>query len=188
MNKKPNIFRIIIVLACLLSFVGLLLPYESATKEYKEELQKNPEQINVAGTELTNKDAINISIIENFKVYFAALDSLKNSELNDTGLGGAVIEGELIFNIVLIVILIASSVLVLLFAIFNRRVLSIIFSLLLLGSSLLMNGDIVARGVVPSSKYAIGISYYLYPVMAIIMIVSTIVLIIKEKKTINQQL
>lgn len=98
--------------------------------------------------------------------------------------GGAVIEGELIFNIVLI----ASSVLVLLFAIFNRRVLSIIFSLLLLGSSLLMNGDIVARGVVPSSKYAIGISYYLYPVMAIIMIVSTIVLIIKEKKTINQQL
>ena len=185
MNKKLNIFKIIIVLACLLSFVGLLLPYESATKEYKEELQKNPEQINVAGTDITNKDAINISIIENFKLYTSTLDSLKNSELTDTGLGGAVVEGELIFNIVLIVILIVSSVLVLLFAIFNRRVLSIIFSLLLLGSSLLMNGDIVSRGVIPSSRYAIGISYYIYPVVAIVMIVSTIALIVKNKKEKN---
>lgn len=185
MNKKLNIFKIIIVVACLLSFIGLILPYESSTKEYKEELQKNPEEINVAGTEITNKDAIDISIIENFKVYSFGLDSLKNSGLNDTGFGGSVMEGELVFNMVLIVILIVSSVLVLLFAIFNKRVLSILFSLVLLGSSLLMNGDIVARGVLPSNRYTFGISYYLYPVMAVVMIISTIVLIVKNKKAKN---
>ena len=55
--------------------------------------------------------------------------------------------------------------------------------MLLLGSSLLMNYDIVDRGVIPSTQYTYGISYYLYPIMAIVIIVSVIILIVKNKKS-----
>ncbi len=184
--KKINVFKLIIVCACLLSFVGLILPYESSTKDYREDLQKYPDTINVQGVNLTNKDVINISIIENLRVYTYGLDTINNGDASSLGLAGSAVKGEFIINIVLIIVIIVSTVLVLLFAIFNRRVLSIIFSLLLLGSSLLMNFDIVSRGVMPSSRYTYGISYYLYPIMAILMIIVTIVLIVKNKKEKNK--
>ena len=175
-EKKVNIFKIVIIVACVILFVGLLLPYETSTEEYKEQLQENPEAINVKEVNLTNKDAINISIIENFKIYSYGMN---NSN------GNSWLAGESTINFILTIVLIVSVILVLLFTIFNKRILSIIFGILLLGSSLLMNYDIVNRGVIPSTKYTYGISYYLYPIMAIVILVSIVILIVKNRKKVK---
>lgn len=175
-EKKVNIFKIVIIVACVILFVGLLLPYETSTEEYKEQLQENPEAINVKEVNLTNKDAINISIIENFKIYSYGMN---NSN------GNSWLAGESTINFILTIVLIVSVILVLLFTIFNKRILSIIFGILLLGSSLLMNYDIVDRGVIPSTKYTYGISYYLYPIMAIVILVSIVILIVKNRKKVK---
>ena len=45
-----------------------------------------------------------------------------------------------------------------------------------------MNYDIVDRGVIPSSQYTYGIAYYLYPIMAVVILVSVIILIVKNRK------
>ena len=172
-EKKFDIFKMVIIIACVISFIGLLLPYESSIGEYKEYLQENPDTMNVKEVNLTNKDVVDISMVENFKIYSYAMN---NSE------GNSWLAGESTINFVLTIVLIASIVLVLLFTLFNKRILSMIFGMLLLGSSLLMNYDIVDRGVIPSTQYTYGISYYLYPIMAIVIIVSVIILIVKNKK------
>lgn len=171
--KKFNIFKIIIIIACLILFIGLILPYESAIGEHKEYLEKNPDKMNIKEVNITNKDAVDISIIENFRVYSYGMNN---------NAGNSWIAQESTINFVLTIVLIASSILVLLFTLFNKRVLSIIFDILLFGSSIMMNFDIVSRGVIPSDKYTYGISYYLYPVLAVIILVATIVLIVKNKK------
>ena len=172
-EKKFNILKLIIIITCVIGFIGVILPYESSIGEYKEYLQKYPETMNLKEVNLTNKDVVNISILENFKVYSYVMN---NSE------GNSWLAGESIINFILTIVLIGSIILVLLFTSFNKRVLSIIFALLLLGSSLLMNYDIVDRGVIPSTKYTYGISYYIYPIIAVVIIVSSIILIVKNKK------
>ena len=129
--------------------------------------------MNVEEVNLTNKDAINISMMENFKVYSYAMN---NSE------GNSWLSGEATINFILTIVLIVSIILTLIFTLFNKRILGIIFGLLILGSSLLMNYDIVDRGVIPSSQYTYGIAYYLYPIMAVIILVSVVILIVKNRK------
>lgn len=154
-----------------------MLPYQASTKEYKEYLQENPDAMNVEEVNLTNKDAINISMMENFKVYSYAMN---NSE------GNSWLSGEATINFILTIVLIVSIILTLIFTLFNKRILGIIFGLLILGSSLLMNYDIVDRGVIPSSQYTYGIAYYLYPIMAVIILVSVVILIVKIERKPNK--
>ena len=172
-EKNFNIYKIVIIVACLISFIGLLLPYEKSIGEHKEYLQKNSSSMYVSEIQLTNKDAINISLFENLKLYSYAMNHNE---------GSSFIAGEATINFVLTIVLIASIALIILFTLLNKRILSIIFNILLLGSSLLMNYDIVSRGVIPSSKYTYGISYYLFPIMAVIIFISIVLLIVKRKK------
>ena len=76
-EKKFNIIKLVIIIACAILFIGLILPYESAIGEHKEYLQKNPDTMNVKEINLTNKDAINVSIIENFKVYSYGMKEIR---------------------------------------------------------------------------------------------------------------
>ncbi|MDR0978525.1 MAG: hypothetical protein LBL91_01050 [Lachnospiraceae bacterium] len=170
--KKIDIFKMIIILMCVISFIGLLLPYQKSIGEYREYLQENPDRFNVKEVDITNEDAIDVTIIENFKVYSYAM----NDDQSDF------IRGTSIINVMLIIILVASTAFILIFILRNKKILSIIFSILLLGSSLLMNADIVDRGVMPSSRYTYGISYYLYPIAAVVMLISIIITIVKDRK------
>jgi len=40
-EKKFNIIKLIIIIACVILFIGLILPYQSAIGEYKEYLQNS---------------------------------------------------------------------------------------------------------------------------------------------------
>ena len=52
-EKKFNIIKLVIIIACAILFIGLILPYESAIGEHKEYLQKNPDTMNVKEINLT---------------------------------------------------------------------------------------------------------------------------------------
>lgn len=170
---KNNYLKLIILVLSIVAFGGLFLPYERSIGEYREKLQKYPDIINIQEVNFKNSDVVDISIMENFKVYQYAL---KNNNSNDW------IYGESLINIILTITLIVSTILVLIFAIFNKRVLTIIFDVILAISSLAMNYDIVSRGVIPSSKYTYGIAYYLYIIIAVIILICSIILIIKRKR------
>lgn len=174
--KKIDVTKIIVIIAGIIALVGLFLPYEKSTKEYRKELKKQPEVMNIEEIKFTNKDAMDISIIENFKIYNYSMN-------HDIGVGNA--KEIALVNVIITVILVVSIILVLLFAILNKKIATIIFGILLAISSLAMNFDIVDRGVIPSSRYTYGIAYYLYIVLAIIIVVSTIISMIKNKKQID---
>ena len=98
---------------------------------------------------ITNKDAIDISIVENLKVYCYGM--------NDNS-GVSWMKGECLINFVITITMIVSIVLIFLFVLLKKDVVVIIFDILLALSSLAMNFDIVDRGVIPSNKYTYGIS------------------------------
>lgn len=173
--KKINIFKIIILVSCIFGLVGLFLPYEKSIGDYRKYLKDNPTAMNLEEVNYKNSDVVDISIMENFKVYRYAMSNSSDNWM----------QGESIINVVITIALILFILLVILFAVLNKSVLTIVFSVLMGISSLLMNYDIVSRGVIPSSKYTYGISYYLYIILAIIMVVSSIVIIVKKKKEKN---
>ncbi len=171
--KKENTMKIIIIVAGIIGIIGLFLPYEKSIGSHKNYLKEYPDTTYLEEVNYTNKDVINISILENFKVYSY---SINHNE------GSSFIKTEAIINVIITITMIISIILILLFAILNKKVLTIIFDIVLAISSILMNYDIVSRGVIPSSKYTYGISYYLYIILAIIILVSNIILIIQNKK------
>jgi glucan phosphoethanolaminetransferase (alkaline phosphatase superfamily) len=171
--KKFNIFKIVILVLCFFALIGLFLPYEKSIGEYRQSLKDNPTIMNVEEVNLKNKDVVDISIIENFKVYSYAMN---NSSGDDW------MQGEATINVIITITLILSIVLLILFTLLNKSVLAIIFSIIMGISSLLMNYDIVDRGVIPSSKYTYGLTYYLYIILTIIILVCSIINIINNKK------
>jgi glucan phosphoethanolaminetransferase (alkaline phosphatase superfamily) len=170
--KKIGVFKIIIIVSCIIGLAGLFLPYEKSIGDYRKYLKDNPTSMNLEEVNFKNSDVVDISIVENFKVYKYAM-----SNSNDDWM-----QGESIINVVITIALIIFIILTLLFASLSKPVLTIIFSALMGISSILMNYDIVDRGVIPSSKYTYGISYYLYIAISILIIVSSIVIIVKKKK------
>jgi len=159
--ENVNYFKVTIIVLCLLALLGLFLPYEKSIGTYRENLLENPESINMEEVDFTNSDVVDISIVENFKIYSYAIG---NSGSSDWAYG------ESLINIIITIVLVVSIVLVLLFNIFNKRILTIIFSAIMGISSLAMNYDIVDRGVIPSSRYTFGVSYYLFITFAVLII------------------
>lgn len=179
-TKILNGLNLFIIVLCVLALAGLFMPYEKSIGEYRENLLKNPGTMNIKEVELTNKDVTNLSIIENFKVYKYAIDNSNDADYNSSW-----IYGESLINVIITIVLIVSILLVLLFVILKKNVLVIIFDIILAISSLAMNYDITSRGVLPSNQYTYGISYYLYIIISILILLTIIVQKILKKKVIN---
>ena len=159
-----KMIKIFIIILSVIGLIGLFMPYEKATKEYREELLEYADDDYISDLEIKNSDVVNLSILENLKIYNYAKDE-----------GDSWIEGEAVINIVITIVLIVSLILILLFAILNKNVLVVIFDIILAISSLAMNYDITSRGVMPSDEYSCGISFYLYIVISILVLICIIV-------------
>lgn len=170
--KKLNIFKIVILVLCFAALIGLFLPYERSIGEYRQYLKDNPTQINIEEVNFKNEDVIDISIVENFKVYSYSI----NNNSGDNWL-----QGEAIINVIITITLIMSIALIILFTLLNKSVLIIFFSIIMGVSSLLMNYDIVDRGVIPSTRYTYGLTYYLYILLGIVIFGCSVANIIKNK-------
>lgn len=170
---KIGICRLVIIILSFILLIGLFLPYQRSIGDERIYLKSNPNDLYVEEIGLKNKDVINISIIENFRVYNYAKD---NSDDN------AWIRDEAIINFINTIVLMLSIVAILIFVIFRKYILGIIFNVVMALSSLLMNYDIVSRGVVPSKSYTYGISFYLYIILSVIILILLILVIIKKRK------
>lgn len=170
---KTGIYRLIIIILSLFLIVGLFTPYQRSIGEKRVYLESNPNDYYVEEVNLKNKDVINISILENFKVYNYA----KNNSEDDKW-----VRDEAIINFVITIVLMLSIVVILTATIFKKYILGIIFDVIMGISSLLMNFDIVSRGVIPSKSYTFGISFYLYIVLSIVILILFIMAIINKKK------
>lgn len=174
--KKIGIFRLIAIVLILIAIIGLFLPYEKSIGEYRENLKSNPNSMYIKEVEITNKDAIDISIVENLKFYSYGMNENSDSSW---------MKDECIINFVITMVMIISIALILMFVLLKKNILTIICDIFLILSSLAMNFDIVDRGVIPSRKYTYGISYYLYIVIGVAILICAIGSIIKKKKQKN---
>ena len=173
--KKINylsILKIFIIVLTLVALSGLFMPYEKATKDYREELLEYADEDFIPNLEIKNSDVVNLTILENFKIYNYAKD---NSEGDDW------VKDEATINVVITIVLIVSIILTLLFTILNKHILVIIFDIILAISSLAMNFDITSRGVMPSDEYTCGISFYLFVIVSILILISVIVMKVLKK-------
>lgn len=159
MDKKPKLNRANMDRALKLSFLATLivtlltvtaffLPLASANDEYEKYLKEYAREFNVEEIEMTNEDAVHVSMYEFVKIYWAAYSSV------DATLG--------IVGITVIGAVGVLSLITLLFTLLKKPIAVFIFNLLTFGAYCLLIWDLKDRGVVPGRDYDWGISYYLY--------------------------
>ena len=170
MEKK--ILKVLIFVMCIIGIISLFLPYESSKGEYREYLKKNPDAINMPEVGFTNNDVVDISLVENFKLHNFVINNYYEDKLYDDAL----------FNMVPTIAIVVTIVLISLFVLLDKKVPIIIFDVLLVISLIILNYNITSKGIIPTDNYTYGLTYYLYFAIASVILVSTIYMIIVDKK------
>ena len=83
-SKILNRLKLFIVVLCVFALAGLFMPYEKSIGEYRENLLKYPETMNIKEVELTNKDAINLLLIPNYNM-MVVCQNKKYALVNSSG-------------------------------------------------------------------------------------------------------
>ena len=144
----------------------LFMPFASATDEYKEALEKFSDSMYIEELNMTNKEAINISLFEFIRIY--------SSET------GKEISNDL--SIVYVVVIAAFAVFALLFSILRKSIPVIVFNILTFAVLRLIIWDFEDRGVISNSRYDWGIAQYIgYIGIAIVMVGAVALLVVKKK-------
>ena len=170
MEKK--ILKVLIFVMCIIGIISLFLSYESSKGEYREYLKKNPDAINMPEVGFTNNDVVDISLVENFKLHNFVINNYYEDKLYDDAL----------FNMVPTIAIVVTIVLISLFVLLDKKVPIIIFDVLLVISLIILNYNITSKGIIPTDNYTYGLTYYLYFAIASVILVSTIYMIIVDKK------
>ena len=172
-KKKCSISFMITLIFSVIMLLGLFLPYFSATEEYKSTLEKHPDSFYSEELNMTNMDAVNVSMIEVGKIYY------KGSETFNSQAYQAFYKYYIPISIILIGLF---SLLILLCSITKKPILMIILSILILLVFHIMNWDFTDRGIIPGNHYVFGIAYYLYYISTILTFIGSIFGIIEKKK------
>lgn len=179
--KKFKIPQIVNFIFILIGLLGLWLPYATSTNEQKQFILSNPDAIVIGALNMKYRDMIDLSMIKYFRFYLYIVNNPKKMIFART---------DVMIDLVLISILAVSILFIVLFTLLNKPIGNIVFAFLMFGASLIMNYDMVSRGVIPSKSYTYGISYYLYVILAIAIIICSIANIvvnkIDKKKIINR--
>lgn len=174
-KKKPSqqlSAKILLLTGLLIMLLCFFLPYATASDNNREYLEEYSDSMFIDELEMTNEDAVNISLFEYFNIYKHAL---------------AINESELI-AVICIILICASfgfTLLSLLFAVLKKPVAVIIFNVLNLVAFYANAWDHTDRGTIDNSSYDFGIGYYFYYIAAAIVFAGTIWTLVnkaKEKK------
>ena len=131
--------------AAALLVVAFFLPYAAAVDEYREALgamSANPYSETLG---MSNEDLADISLFEYARIYSAA---------GELGMGDAFAAVYVPFTVAPAVL----GVLTLLFAALRKPIPSMVFSVLTVAMTLLLNWDFEDRGVIPSDSYDWGVA------------------------------
>ena len=145
----------------------LFMPFASATDEYKEAL----EELN-----MTNKEAINISLFEFIRIYSSETGKEISNDLS-------------IVYVVVIAAFAVFALLTLLFSILRKSIPVIVFNILTFAVLRLIIWDFEDRGVISNSRYDWGIAQYIgYIGIAIVMVGAVALLVVKMKDKKQQKI
>lgn len=166
-NKEENVLFLPFVTAlagAIILVMAFFLPYASATKEHKQYLKTYSDEMYAEEINMTNKEAVGISMLEYVRVYAMAAQMEISKEYKLIG----------IICVVLMSVIGAFSLLTLLFAALKKPIALFIFNGITFGVFRMLCWDFADRGVVPNYNYVWGISYYLYHAGAIIVLIGAV--------------
>lgn len=174
MEKKVNLLIpfIVAIVGATMLIVTFFLPFATATESYEEYLNEYSDEMYVDEIDMTNDDAVNISLFEYVRIYATAAE-----------LG--ISEDIAIICVVIIALFAAFAALTVLFAVLKKPIPIIVFDILSFGVFYLIKWDFEDRGVLPSRNYDLGIASafcYIGIVIAIVGAVWLMVMKIKSKK------
>lgn len=172
LKKKTNIFPILamIIGSCIILSV-LFLPFATAKGEYKQYLMEHPSEMYIEEIQMTCKDAVDISLIEFWKIYSEG-ENVGYSEIG-------------ISYMVVVSIFAVTGAITLLCSILKKPRATMIGSIVTFIIFQIIKWDFKARGVIPNNNYNWGIAQYICYLGVIIAIVGAVTLLrekIKEKK------
>lgn len=160
---------LITLIGSVLLLVMLLLPYASAKDDYKEYLIENAYDLYIEEIEMTNAEAVNISLVEFTKIYAEAANQGIHKEVS-------------IVCIVVIVIFAGFAGITLLLSLCKRPIGIIIFDLLAMGVFRMIHFDFEDRGIIPSDSFDWGIVNYLTYIVGAVILGGAIWLFIEKRK------
>lgn len=172
--NKPNSERLKIpflmtLIGSVLLLAMILLPYASAKDDYKEYLKSNPKSYYVSEIQMTNESAVNISMLEYFRMYAETARQGIHKEIS-------------IICIVLISLFAFFSLLTLLMSMLKKSIGMIIFDMLALAVFWLLHFDFADRGVLPTDSYGWGVANYLTYISGIAVLIGAVWLFVEKRK------
>ncbi len=173
-QKRKRIFWAITIIGALLMLVMLLLPFASSTDDYKEELNKKPDDVYIEQIDMRNSDAVDISLVEYIKVYSAAIEEGIQEETAMVSIG-------------VIVIFLIFAMFTLIMSLLKKPIAIIVFDVLSLLVFSLVRFDFEDRGVIPSRSYDWGITSYLVYIVGVVIMVGAVGMFIEKRKSKNMQ-
>ena len=169
-GQMRTIASVATIVAALLLVVAFFLPYAAGTQEFREGLgsmSANPYSETLG---MSNEDLADISLFEYARIYSAS---------DELGMGDA-------FATVYVPLTVAPAVLgvlTLFFAALRKPIPSVVFSVLAVALTFLLNWDFEDRGVIPSSSYDWGIARWVYLVAGVAVIACAIWQIVLRKQS-----
>ena len=161
---------IIALIVSLIAIVSFFLPYISSAEEYREYLESQGDKHASDSVDMTYRDMKDISLFEYAKTYFQGGKEILHDET------AGIFYGVLMSSVGVF------SILVLLAVLRKKPILTFILSALVGGVCYLVNWDCIDRGIMPSSNYFWGISYYmLYACIAVIAFCAIWMFVAKRK-------
>ncbi len=173
LKKKLPLPKFMVLLGSIILVLTLIVPFASANEDYKEYLEDYPNEKYGAELNMTNKEAINLSLVEYGKVYYEIYEMGIDQDICMVSLGTIAVFGVF-------------AILTLLFSILKRSTSILICSSLALIVFRILKWDFMDRGVVPSSYYDSGIATYFCHIGVIVTIIGVIMLFITKVKEKNK--
>lgn len=157
------------IIGAILLIITTFIPFASAKDEYKENLMNYPDSIYLEEVDMTNKDAVSISLVEFVKIDSVAVEI-------------GVSEETAIANMVVIIAFCVFAVLTLLFSILRKPIAILIFDIISFLAMQLIKYDFKDRGIIPSNSYDWGVAPVICYISIVIIAVSAVLLLIAKIK------
>lgn len=159
--QMRTVASVVTIVAALLLVAAFFLPYAAGVSEYREALGMMSENPYSEALGMSNEDLADVSLFEYARIYSAA------GELGMAETFAAVYVPLTVAPAVL-------GVLTLLFAALRKPIPAIVFSVLTVALTFLLNWDFEDRGVIPSDMYDWGIARWVYLIAGVVVIACAI--------------
>lgn len=166
-KKIPYPFLIVLI-GAILMLVMLFLPFASAQDDYKENLERYGDKMWLEEINMTNADAVNISLFEYLRVYAAAAEQ------------GVHKETAIVFITVIAIFAVFALGLVCMSSL-QKPIRIMIFDVLAMGAFWIVQWVFKEERVIPNRHYNWGIARILVYVIGVVVFTGAVWLLIEKR-------